>query len=321
MKKTVLCVLASSAALLAAMGLAFLWCCPEVKWQAAMLGAHRAFWRQLCWNAVGIAAFCTMLRFGWRRTLRAAPFVVVGWVAMLLVAEFFCPMVNGELYFWHKSVGVGVKVMALLPLVAALALAWVSDRFKIKAHRLLLLMVAATLLVMVGRIATNANRVERIKAFFRGDAPPAVAMYPSSMASCWAQKTCVDAVRASRWFSGDEGYLRNNPIPGRLTFAMPAAASLTFGRWFLVLAGAGFAALLWCFVRAFRTTTDYGKRVFLVVAGLGVFVPAIQSTCECLCLTPMLYTCVPLVSSDGTLSLATWTAIGVFAAMAENDHV
>ena len=57
-KKMIAGVAIAAVAMLALMGLAFCWLCPDV-WvcRAEKLGAHWAFWRQLAWNAVGVLAF------------------------------------------------------------------------------------------------------------------------------------------------------------------------------------------------------------------------------------------------------------------------
>ena len=304
---------------LAAMGLVFLWCCPEVKWQTAMLGAHHAFWRQLVWNAAGIAAFCALVKVGWRRVLKAAPYVAAAWVVMLLVAELLCPKVNGELYLCHKSIGVGIKVMSLLPFVAALAFAWFSDKFKVKARHLLMLMTTVFLLVMTARIALDPVRVDRIKTIFRGEALASTPPSPTAIARYWAQKATTDALGASRWLAANEAHLKENPIPGRFTFAMPASAALAFGKWFLVLVGAAFGLLGWCFARAWFSTADQGRKTFVAISGLGVFVPAIMSVCGCLDLMPMMYACVPLASYGGTAAIGTWLITGALAALSAEE--
>jgi len=317
MKKTVLCVLVSSVALLAAMGLVFLWCCPE--WHSGMLGEHWRFKRQLCWNAIGMVGFCIPLLAGWARWLRLAPALAVVWLVLFAVSQF-SPHDGGGCFVLLGPIR--LDVFAMLPFTLSMLLAWILHKLGLRAIRMLLVVGASILLVPTVRIATNANRVSRVTAWFSGNPPTKeLAEQDVSLSRAWAQMTCVKAVEASHWFSANEAYLKENPLPGRLTFAMPAAASLTFGRWFLALTGVGFAALMWCFVRVFRTTTDYAKRMFLVVAGLGVFAPAILGVCECFGVTPMLYTCMPLVPYSGTLALMTWITIGSIAAIVEDDHV
>ena len=297
--------------MLAAMGLVFLWCCPE--WHPEMPGEHWRFKRQLCWNAMGIAAFCMPLLAGWTRWLKFAPAMAAAWLVMFAASQF-CPQDGGG---WFVAIGpIRFDVMGMFPFALAMMLAWIANRFRFRAVRMLLVVGAAILIALTARIATNANRVSRIAAWFSGNPPTKeLAENNSSLARAWAQMTCVKAVEASHWFSANEEHLKDNPLPGRFASAMPASAALVFGKWFIVLFGTAFGLLGSCFVRAWSATADQGKKAFLAVAGLGAFVPAILGTCECLGLTPMLYTCVPLVSYGGTAAMMAWLIVGTLASL------
>lgn len=298
--------------MLAAMGLVFLWCCPE--WHPEMLGEHWRFKRQLCWNAMGIAAFCMPMLAGWTpRWLKLAPVMAAAWLVMFAASQF-CPQDGGG---WFVLIGpIRFDVMSMLPFSLAMLLAWVANRFRFRAVRMLVVVGVAIMIALTARIATNANRVSRVAAWFSGDPPTKqLSENDSSLARAWAQKMYAEAIGASHWFSANEEHLKGNPLPGRFTSAMPASAALAFGKWFLVLFGAAFVFMGWCFARVWFTTADQGKKVFLAVAGLGVLVPAILGPCECLGLTPMLYTCVPLVSYGGTVAMVTWLIAGTLASL------
>ena len=297
--------------LLAMMGLVFLWCCPE--WHPRMLGEHLRFKRQFLYNALGMVAFCVPLLAGWSRWLKWAPVMAAAWSAMLVMAHF-CPMVNGSRFVFFGPIR--LDVICMLPFALAMILAWISHKFGFRAVRMLTIAGVSILLVLTACITTNANRVSRIATWFSGDLPTKeLAENDSSLARAWAQKTCVEALGFAHWFSANEEHLKDNPIPGRFTSAMPASAALVFGKWFLVLFVTAFGLLGFCFVQAWSATADQGKKAFLAVAGLGAFVPAILGTCECLGLTPMLYTCVPLVSYGGTATTMTWLITGTLASI------
>ena len=61
--------------------------------------------------------------------------------------------------------------------------------------------------------------------------------------------------------------------------------------------------------------SDQSQKTFLVIAGLGILLPAVLGTCECLGLLPMSYTCVPLVSYGGTAAMMTWLIAGTLASL------
>lgn len=218
---------------LAAMGLMFLWCCPE--WRSGAFGEHWHFKRQLCWNGIGIAAFCLPLLAGWARWLRFAPAMAAVWVVMFAGSQF-SPQDGGG---WFLSLGpTRLDVVAVLPFVLAMLFAWISHKRGISAVRMLLILGIGCLPMLTARVAADGNRVSRIVALFSGDSPAKeLAGTDTLLARTWAQKTCVEALEDSHWFSRNGMHLKDNPPPFRFASAMPAAAALTFGKWFLIIAG------------------------------------------------------------------------------------
>lgn len=69
-KKIVSGMVIGSVALLAAMGLAFLWWCPQSESAIKAMGSHWAFKRQIVWNALGVAVCCGVAALGWKRLLK-----------------------------------------------------------------------------------------------------------------------------------------------------------------------------------------------------------------------------------------------------------
>ena len=304
-------IVALPVGLLAAMGLVFLWHCPE--YHSGMLGGHWYVKHQLCWNVMGVVAFCMPLLAGWTRWLKLALGMAAAWLVMFAASQF-CPQDGGG---WFVSLGtVRLDVMGMFPFSLAMLLAWIANRFRFRVVRTLLVVGVSILLVLTAHIATNANRVSRLAAVFSGDPPTKeLAENDSSLARAWAQKTCVEAIEASHWFSANEEYLKGNPLPGRYTSAMPASAALAFGKWFLFLVVVAFGFLGCCYARVWFATTDQGKKTFLAVSGLGVIIPATLGICECLGFAPMMYTCVPLVSYGGTSALMIWLNAGTLASI------
>ena len=298
-------------AVLAVMGFVFLWHCPE--YHSGMLSGCWYVKHQLCWNVMGVAAFCMPLLAGWTRWLKLAPFMAAVWLVMFAASQF-CPQDGGG---WFVVIGpIRLDVFGMFPFTLSMLLAWISHKFGFRVVRMLLVAGVSILLVLTARIMTDTNRVSHVAVWFSGNPPTKeLAENDSSLARVLAQKTCVEAVEASHWFSANEEYLKDNPIPGRFTSAMPASAALAFGKWFLVLVGVVFGFLGCCFARVWFATTDHSKKTFLAVSGHVVFIPAALGMCECLGVAPMLYTCVPLVSYGGAAATMTWLIAGTLASI------
>ncbi len=297
---------AASVASLAVLGLAFLWCCPDLPHAAKTLGEHWHFNRQLAWNAVGIVAFAGMLKLGWDRLLKAAPFVFAGWIALFVAAQF-CPTVNGSLY---AGIGpVRINVMACLPFAAALLLAWTAQTFKFRAARFLLVVALAFNAALAIKIMDNPNRTARVVAFIKGETamPPSEAAY----ARMHAQRQYAQSLEQARWFSGNEEALQQNLIPDRRTTGVPVASALLFGKWFAVLVWGLYGLFAIGMIRCWWSADCEAKKVFALIGGSGVLVPAILAYGGCMALTPMTFVCAPLLSFGGTQVLTAWLAAAV----------
>ena len=72
---------------LAIMGLVFCWGCPDVLHGVGGDVSRWHFKRQAAWNVVGLSTFYTATVIGWKRWLKAAPFLFEGWVALWFAAH------------------------------------------------------------------------------------------------------------------------------------------------------------------------------------------------------------------------------------------
>ena len=310
MKKAMDALPMASVALLAAMGLVFLWRCPDIPCLARQVGAHCHFKHQLAWNVVGSAAFVGALKLGWSRWLKAAPFVAAGWLLMFAAAHFR-PMVNGNLFL---SLGpLRLNVMACLPFAAALFFAWLADRLKKKAMTILLLACLSGCAALTVRIVENHNRLARVAAFFRGDAESAALRSDAALARAWMQKRYAEALGKARWFAGNEEMLRENLMPESHTTGMPVSSALLFGKWFMALAGVFLGLFAAGVLRYFCVADSEAKKAFALVGGCGVLVPAVLAYGGCLLLPPMVSISAPLLSYAGTQVLIAWLTVGVIA--------
>ena len=306
-----------SLAALTTMGLAFLWRCPDAGFLSEQLGAYWLLRRQVLWMSIGLSCFFLAVMVGWRRWLKAAPFLAVGWLAMYVVA-CCSPQVKHHLF-----VNIGclrVNVMAWCSLALALLLAWIAEKLSVRRVMRFLLVAGVVLSgVFAVQALGNHERMAHVAAYFgleleRDADPPDEVMLRQ-----WAQEASSEATCQAHWFSRNDEMLRQNSLPGRFTYSMPFAAALVFGKWFNVLVVALFGmfavVLAWCYRRA----ENVGKKVFVAVAGGAYLLQAAYGYGACLgFMSPELRSCVPLVSYGGCVVIE-WIVAGVLVSLVRDD--
>ena len=303
-------------ATLAAMGLVFMWCCPDAGFVAERLGAYWVFWRQALWMGIGLSCFFLAVMVGWRRWLKAALWLALGWLAMYVVA-CCSPQVKHHLF-----VRIGylqVDVLAWCSLVVALLLAWIAEKLSVRRVMGFLLVAGV---VFSGVLAVQAlgshERMAHVAAYFGYVAERDEPSPDEVMLREWAQKASREAMREVHWFSGNDEMLRQKSLPGRFTYSMPFAAAFVFGKWFNALAVALFGmlavGLAWCYHRA----ENVGKKVFIAVAG-GTFLlkAAYGYLAYWGLVSPVLHSCVPLVSYGGCVVIE-WIVVGILVSLARD---
>lgn len=293
---------------LAVMGLAFCWACPDRLHDVGGVASRWCFKRQLAWNVIGLAALVGAIVVGWKRWLKEAPFVFIGWVALWFVAHMQ-QMVDGSCNIVRIG-PIPLQVWSLFPVAFALLAAWLRDRYGVRLKRVLFAALLAVLAGAVIMVATDPGRKARLAAFVAGEEPPE--MPPGACARAFVQHQSREAFAQAHWFSPcDTQVIRD--LPGAMKYSMPASSAVVFGKRFMSVACVFFAIVALGLACLWRGTEDKTKRAFIFVAGLGILVPAILGPCECLGLMPMLYTCVPLVSNETTAVLASWLGAGILA--------
>ena len=302
---------------LSVMGLVFLWCCPDGASFTERMGGHWMFRRQVAWLGIGVSVFGLAVMVEWRRWLKAAPFLTVGWLAMFVVA-CCSPQVNQNLYL---RVGpVRLNVLAFCPLVVALLLAWIAEKLSVRRVMRFLLVAGVVLSgVFAVQALGNHEQMAHVAAYFgleleRDADPPDEVMLRQ-----WAQEASSEATCQAHWFSGNDEMLRQDSLPGRFTYSMPFATALVFGKWFNVLVVALFGmfavVLAWCYRRA----ENVGKKVFVAVAGGAFLLQAAYGYGACLgFMSPELRSCVPLVSYGGCVVIE-WIMAGMLVALVRDD--
>ena len=301
--KTILGTLLSATALLAAMGCWFCWHCPSRIYPPE---SHGLFLRQLAWNGVGLAVFAGTWLAGWRRILKAAPWLMAAWIVSIAAVQFSCP-VRGV----HKWLSLGpfrVNVAICFMPVFALFAAWLRDRKRLRPWMWWAALSLAAAWA-VWHVAGDAGRMERLAEFFNPDNWMQDRAYMS--------RQLLAAFGASHWF-GDAGRsLGFLPCPE--SDGMMSASALMFGKWFpstLVGLFAGLGAsltLLW------KGTGDAAKRMFALLIGLWLIAPAAYCFLHSLALLPVAGMSPALAGYGGTAVVMAWFGIGVVAAMTRKD--
>lgn len=130
---------------LSVMGLVFLWSCPDVASFTEQMGEHWMLNRQAIWLGIGFSVFALGLILGWRRWMKAAPWLALGWLALFVIA-ICSPQVGHNLYARVGAVQVNqVNVLVFCPLAVALMLAWLAEKFPSRSALGMLLVVAVVL--------------------------------------------------------------------------------------------------------------------------------------------------------------------------------
>ena len=293
-------------ALLTILGLLFCWACPD--WIPM---AHHRFWMHFFATTLGILLFSFMLKVGWRTCLRAAPIAAVAWLALWGIAQL-APSVNGVRQF--AVIGpLRVDVMAFLPLVAGLSLAWIANRFCLRTRTWVVMAVALMGLVMLLMAASSPTVMEELGIFITGEASQ------DDVRLLAARMEHLEALTSSRWFSSSDGDVKN--ILGCFTYGLPSSAARLFGRWFIVVA---ICLLLGLFavpmVCCWRRPASCSKRAFVLVAGGLIFAyPAIIGPLQCLNIVPLLNVCWPLVSCRMTSVLTEWMVAGILVVLLHSE--
>lgn len=295
---------------LAAMGLVFCWCCPDRLHDVGGVASRWCFKRQIVWNIAGVSAALLAVAAGWKRLLKAAPFLFAGWVALWM---FACsqPVVDGSIGFVRIG-PVALGVWSLFPVALALLAAWLRERYLVGGREFLCGFCAGAILAVALSVAASPSRIARINSFFTGE--PRHELSASECASGFAQHRTCEAFAQAHWFSACENEILKS-LPGTMSYSMPASSAVVFGKWFIALAWTLASVLVLALAWFWRRASDVAMRTFIEFAGLGFVVPFLLGQGECLGIAPMVYAVIPLVSYDAAAVLASWFAAGVLVSM------
>ena len=216
---------------LAVMGLAFCWADSDRLHDIGSAASRYYFNRQAIWNVLGLTAFCMAIIVGWKRWLKVAPFVFVGWVALWSVAHMREFVAGSSTIVLIGPIS--LEVWALFPVAFALLVAWLRQRYGVQTKRILFIVGIAAFAAITVHVFTNANRMTHLAAFFAGEESPA--MSPAACARAFVQSQTCKAFAQAQWFSSTNTEILRD-TPGNRTYSMPASSAVLLGKWFMSVA-------------------------------------------------------------------------------------
>lgn len=215
-------LLATPTIILMVMGLVFCWVTPE---NAHLHGPGSRFFfkHMVCWTLIGISLSALAYILGWRRWLKAAPYIALCWIGLAIYAAT-CPLIKGH-WGWIRMGYIKINVMEFVPMVVALGAAYLVRILKCKAIWTVGMALMAVVVVVGSKAIGHQNRFER------EDLVPTqqrMSIDASQTARAFLQNQCVGAVRESNWF-GRSG-IDTKVIPENTTTSMPAVSAALFGK-------------------------------------------------------------------------------------------
>ncbi|MBO7687058.1 MAG: FtsW/RodA/SpoVE family cell cycle protein [Kiritimatiellae bacterium] len=303
MKKDVSsCWLPAMVVALAAMGCWFCWHCPSRYYAPEW---HLLFWRQLAFNGIGFAVFWGAVRFGWRRWLAVAPWLMGLWLLAFLAAHVAFMPAHGA----HKWISIGplrVNVAKCFLPVFALFAAWLHGKWKIRPWMEWTALVVVAL--AVAGLSASPGLMKRLAAYFH----PGGYMYGEAYMS----RQLHAAFAAANWFGCAGRDLAFLPCPE--SDGMMSSSALLFGKWFpaaVTMLFAGFACAL---AMVCRVVPDKSRRRFALLFGLWFVAPAAYCLLQSLSLLPVCGVTPALVGHGGTAVVMAWFGLGVLEAMVKD---
>lgn len=289
------------------MGLAFCWATPANSYYHHCEAYY--FNHQFCWLIIGACVATGGYFLGWRRWLKATPFVALVWLGLVIYAVT-TPCVKGSIG-WISCGCCRVNVLEFAPVVFALLAAYLVGLVKAKP----LMAVLVGVVTFCGAVG-HATICHRIR-FEIADLVPSqqiVAKEGEKTAYAFLQNQCVGAVRESRWFGGCD--INTRYLPESTTTSMPASSAVIFGKWYLILMAFALASLSLGVGMAFMLNCDRQMRAYSLIWGVAAIIPAFQNVLGCVGLAPISEAGVPFACFGGILIVSTLLGLAILASQA-----
>lgn len=311
MRKVQVGLLIGSAAVLSVMGLVFCWAAPANEYLHGE-GSHYFFTHMLGWTVIGLSlAICAYL-IGWRRWLKAAPFIVFGWVGLVAYSAT-CPLVNGH-WGWINLGCFRINVLEFTPVVVSLAAAYIARALKCRS----LVAVSMILVAYVGAVGyTTVSKMNRVEYANLLPTQQYLAKNAQQPARLFLANQCVGSVRESEFFGGsDRVNLRF--LPESMTTSMPAAASVLFGKWYLIALSIVLALMGIGIGVSWKINANSAMRAYTFLWGILVLTTSFLNIQGCVGFAPIVDVGVPFACFGGSLAIS--TLLGLAILLSQNQE-
>jgi len=300
-KNSPIIILFSAALLLAALGCLFLWNFP-MEWMWGE-NQHHLFERQLQSNIAGIVLFAGAWALGWKRWLKAAPWLAMVWFALLVAALMGRP-VNGA-YRWVSLGVVRFNVQTWFWPLVALFVAWLCSHQRIKPW-MVYAFVGFVIAFFLLRVFASPNRMARLLAFFVGADTNDMRLY--------MQHQARTAIEVAEWIGHSGRSLRYLPHPH--TDSAVAGVALVLGKLAVACAVALMGVIASCLASFWRQATDPARRTYVLGFGIIILMTAGWNFLQSLMLVPACGCTFSLLGYGGTDVICAWAGLGIAVAAA-----
>lgn len=304
MKKNSIWLLAVPTVILMAMGLVFCWVTPANAYLHGG-GSRFFFTHMLCWTTIGLSLASCAYLIGWRRWLKAAPFIAICWVG-LVVYSATCPLVNGH-WGWIDLGCFRINVLEFTPVVVSLAAAYIARFLKCRS----LVAVSMMLVAYAGVFGyTTVSKMNRMEYANLVPSQQHLAKNAQQPARLFLANQCVGAVRESEFFGGsDRVNLRF--LPESTTTSMPAAASVLFGKWYLIALSIVLALMGIGIGVSWKINANSAMRAYTLLWGALVLMAAFLNIQSCVGFAPIVDVGIPFACFGGSLAVSTLLGLAI----------
>ena len=298
--------------LLMVMGLAFCWATPANQYYH--LSGTYYFKHQLCWLLIGGCLGGVAWSIGWRRWLKAAPYIAIGWLALVAYAAS-CPLVSGH-WGWINLGCFRINVVDFLPVVFSLLVAWFVQLLRLRA--IVGIGIAALMVGSFMGYRLVSNPLERDE-FVLLPTQQKMAEKAGKPSQEFLLNQCVGAVKESHWFGKCD--VNTRYIPECTTTSMPAVSAVLFGKWYLVALAVVLGTLGVGIGLFWVVGASESMRAYALVWGSLVLLPAFFNLLGCVGIVSMLDVAIPLASFGGSLAMATGVGLAILLSFALDCEV
>lgn len=291
-------------AILMCMGLGFCWVAPANEFLHGE-GSHYFFTHMLGWTTIGLSLAYCAYHIGWRRWLKAAPFITIGWVGLVVYSATY-PLVNGH-WGWINLGCFRINVLEFTPVVVSLAAACIARFLKCRPLVAVSMMLVAYAGVFGYTTVSKMNRVEYANLV---PSQQYLAKNAQQTAHLFVENQCVGAVREAAFIGGSDK-INLRFLPRSMTASMPATASVLFGRWYLIALSIVLALLGIGIGVHWKINANSAMRAYSLLWGALVLMTSFLNILGCAGFAPIVDVGIPFACFGGSLAISTLLGLAI----------